>query len=53
MMIIERSQASYESIPVNSLGFAGTFFVKNKKQMEQLKELTPLRILQNVSKNKE
>ncbi|WP_044107638.1 ATP adenylyltransferase family protein [cyanobacterium endosymbiont of Epithemia turgida] len=53
MMIIERSQASYKSIPVNSLGFAGTFFVKNQKQMEQLKELTPLRILQNVSKNKE
>lgn len=53
MMIIERSQASYESIPVNSLGFAGTFFIKNQKQMEHLKKLTPLRILQNVAKNKE
>lgn len=53
MMIIERSQASYESIPVNSLGFAGTFLVKNQKQMEQLKELTPLRILHNVAKNQE
>ncbi|YAI82129.1 MAG: ATP adenylyltransferase family protein [cyanobacterium endosymbiont of Rhopalodia sterrenbergii] len=53
MMIIERSQASYESIPVNSLGFAGTFLIKNEKQMEQLKELTPLRILHNVAKNKE
>ncbi|BBA80237.1 ATP adenylyltransferase [cyanobacterium endosymbiont of Rhopalodia gibberula] len=52
MMIIERSQASYKSIPVNALGFAGTFFVKNQKQMEQLKELTPLIILQNVAKNK-
>lgn len=53
MMIIERSQASYESISVNSLGFAGTFFVKNQEQMEQLKELTPLRILHNVAQNKE
>ncbi|MGP0129744.1 MAG: ATP adenylyltransferase family protein [cyanobacterium endosymbiont of Rhopalodia musculus] len=53
MMIIERSQASYESIPVNSLGFAGTFFVKNQRQMARLKELTPLKILHNVAKNKE
>lgn len=53
MMIIERSKASYESIPVNSLGFAGTFLVKNQEQMKQLKELTPLRILHNVAQNKE
>ena len=53
MMIIERSKASYESIPVNSLGFAGTFLVKNQEQMEQLKELTPLKILHNVAQNKE
>ena len=53
MMIIERSQARYESIPVNSLGFAGTFFVKNQRQMAQLKEFTPMRILHNVAKNRE
>ncbi len=51
MMIVKRSQASYESISVNSLGFAGALLVKNQEQMKRLKELGPLTILANVAHN--
>ncbi len=50
MMIIPRSQPKYESISVNSLGFAGALLVKNEEQMKLLKEVKPLTILENVAK---
>ncbi len=50
MMIIPRSQDKYESISINSLGFAGALLVKNEQQMNTLKELKPLTILQQVAK---
>lgn len=49
LLIISRSQGEFQSIGVNSLGFAGTFFVRDTEQLNLLKELTPLRILKNVS----
>ncbi len=48
MMIIPRSQESYEHISVNSLGFAGALLVRNLAQMEQLKKIGPLNLLQQV-----
>jgi ATP adenylyltransferase len=50
MMIIPRSQDKYKSISINSLGFAGALLVKNEEQMNTLKQLKPLRILQKVAK---
>lgn len=49
MMIIKRSQASFESISVNSLGFAGALLVRNQEQMQELKTLGPMNILENVA----
>lgn len=48
MMIVPRSQESYQDISVNSLGFAGALLVRNEEQMKLLKEHCPLTILQNV-----
>ncbi|MGK7886938.1 MAG: phosphorylase [Crocosphaera sp.] len=48
MMIVRRSQPKYESISVNSLGFAGALLVKNEQQLKILKELKPLTILEQV-----
>lgn len=48
MLIIPRSQEQFMSIPVNSLGFAGTFFVKNEEQLNRLTEYRPFEILKNV-----
>jgi sulfate adenylyltransferase (ADP) / ATP adenylyltransferase len=48
MLIIPRSHESFQSISVNSLGFAGALLVRNQEQMQLIKELKPMRILQNV-----
>lgn len=48
MMIVPRSQETFEGIQINSLGFAGSFFVRNEEQMNQLKQQQPLTILQKV-----
>ncbi len=50
MMMVRRSQPKYESISVNSLGFAGALLVKNEEQLKTLKELKPLTILEQVGK---
>ena len=49
MMIVPRSRDSFQSIAINSLGFAGSLFVKNKACLKLLKELTPLKILSAVA----
>lgn len=49
MMVIPRSQESYADISVNSLGFAGALLVRNAEQMEQLKQIGPLKLLQKVA----
>jgi sulfate adenylyltransferase (ADP) / ATP adenylyltransferase len=49
MLLIPRSQESFESIAVNSLGFAGTMFVRNDRQMQILKEWGPMSVLSQVA----
>lgn len=49
MMIVPRVQESFESISVNSLGFAGALLVPNAEQLQRLKEMSPLTILEKVS----
>jgi ATP adenylyltransferase len=39
MIAVARQQDHYQSIPVNSLGFAGSLLVKNLEQFELLKPL--------------
>ena len=49
MLIVPRSQESFQNIPINSLGFAGSLFVRDRTSLNLLKELTPIRLLQNVA----
>ena len=49
MLIVPRSQESFGGIAINSLGFAGSLFVRNKDQMRQLKQIGPLSILKGVA----
>jgi len=49
MMIIGRRQDHYQSIPVNSLGFAGSLLVKNPEQLALLKAIGPMTLLQQVA----
>lgn len=50
MLIVPRSQEQFESIPVNSLGFAGTLFVRDAQQFDRLQTIRPLTLLQNVAR---
>lgn len=45
MFIVPRSQEHFESISVNSLGFAGALLVRNQEQMQMLKVVSPMGIL--------
>jgi sulfate adenylyltransferase (ADP) / ATP adenylyltransferase len=49
MLIVPRSQEEFESISVNSLGFAGAMLVRNPAQMQILKTQGPMHILQSVA----
>ena len=51
MLIVPRSQESCHRISVNSLGFAGSLFVKNADTLESLKQLTPIKLLSKVAVN--
>ncbi|MDJ1175159.1 ATP adenylyltransferase family protein [Roseofilum capinflatum] len=49
MMVIPRAQDAYHSISVNSLGFAGALLVRDAQQLEQLKHLGLMNLLQQVA----
>ncbi|MGK7898149.1 MAG: DUF4922 domain-containing protein [Xenococcus sp. (in: cyanobacteria)] len=53
MIIIPRSRDSFGSIAINSLGFAGSLFVKDENCLKLLKKKTPLEILNAVAYSKE
>ena len=50
MLIVPRSQESWQNISINSLGFAGSLFVRDRHQLELLKKLTPLKLLAEVTR---
>ncbi|MBW4626048.1 MAG: phosphorylase [Brasilonema octagenarum HA4186-MV1] len=49
MLIVARSHESFESICVNSLGFAGSVFVRNEQQMQIIKDIGPMTLLEKVA----
>lgn len=49
MLIIPRKQESFNSISVNSLGFAGALLVRNQQQMQIVKDLGPMTVLSKVT----
>lgn len=49
MVGVCRRQDRYQSIPVNSLGFAGSLLVKDETQLALVKSLGPMTILQQVA----
>ena len=49
MAIVPRSRESFENISINSLGFAGSLFVRDARALETLQKLTPLKLLTEVA----
>ncbi len=48
MLLVPRSHEFFDSISVNSLGFAGALLVRNKDQMERVKSCGPMTVLREV-----
>ena len=51
VFIVPRSEEHFESISVNSLGFAGALLVRNQEQMQMLKDCKPMGVLKQVGVN--
>lgn len=50
MLLIPRSREGQEGISINALGFAGTLFVRNAKQLRRLIRSGPMTVLRAVSR---
>ncbi len=48
MLLVPRSREFFESISINSLGFAGALLVRDKEQMERVKSCGPMTVLKEV-----
>ncbi|MEL6494068.1 MAG: phosphorylase [Cyanobacteria bacterium J06623_7] len=51
MMVVPRSRESFQNISINSLGFAGSLFVRDRQALATLEKLTPLKLLEEVALN--
>lgn len=49
MLVVPRSHEEFESISINSLGFAGALLVRNAEQLQLVKNIGPMNILKNVA----
>lgn len=49
MLIVPRKQERFQSIGINSLGFAGALLVRNQEELEIVKQHRPLEILAAVA----
>jgi sulfate adenylyltransferase (ADP) / ATP adenylyltransferase len=49
MLLVPRSREYFNSISINSLGFAGALLVRNSEQMDILKKLGPMTALKSVA----
>ena len=49
MLLVPRSSERVEGISVNALGFAGSLFVRDAAQMDVIKRLGPMTLLQRVA----
>ena len=49
MLVVPRSRACFESIPVNALGFAGSLFVRSQEDLERVRAVGPMYVLRAVA----
>lgn len=49
LLLVPRSRDRFLDISINALGFAGSFFVKNREDGESLRRMGPLRMLREVA----
>lgn len=50
LVVVPRTQERYQTMAVNSLGFAGTLFARDREALQLLKEVGPLTVLAHVGR---
>jgi len=50
MLVVRRSAEAWQRISVNSLGFVGALLVRDQSDLERLREVGPMRILEAVAR---
>jgi sulfate adenylyltransferase (ADP) / ATP adenylyltransferase len=53
MLLVPRSRAAFEGIPVNSLAFAGALFVRDEEELHAVERAGPMAVLRGVAFPKE
>ena len=53
MLLVPRSRATFEGIPVNSLAFAGALFVRDEDELRAVERTGPMAVLRGVAFPKE
>jgi len=48
MLVVPRSRACFEAIPVNALGFAGSLFVPLREHLDRVRDVGPMQVLRAV-----
>ena len=48
MLVVPRVRDRFEGVPINSIAFAGAFFVRNDTELEAVRALGPFSILDHV-----
>lgn len=49
LLLVPRSREFFEDISLNSLAYAGSFFVRDAEQLERLKSAGPLKALASAA----
>lgn len=49
MLLVPRSRATFEGLPVNSLAFAGALFVRNEDELQAVERAGPMAVLRGVA----
>jgi ATP adenylyltransferase len=49
MLLVPRAQECYQGISINSLGYVGSLFVKDQKDLEKVKRIGPVQLLKAVT----
>jgi ATP adenylyltransferase len=48
MLVVPRSREHFDSISVNALGFAGSLFVRNQRELDLVRKTRPMNVLREV-----
>ncbi len=49
MLLVPRSRESFDGVSVNALGFAGSLFVRDRRQMRTVEDAGPMTVLRHVA----